>query len=190
MALGSKNKNYLSLQLKSNHTCKNKSNIYNNISYKYNMTDNEDDIYNHLPLSVLEINRSSGESKTIIQQVHYDSPTPGSTNDLTVGTLVEISNDISEDPLYGVIRWMGVEPSSKQILVGIELEEEQMHLPLILTDGVHNGQRFFKCAENRGIFVPLSHCHKDSRFVDGTPTPTHYVPDKMFGKEVKIFRTF
>lgn len=161
--------------------------LYDNVKYKPKIYD--DDIYSQLPLTVIELNQNYTEAKAppiASKLVHYDSPTPGTTNDLTIGTLVEISNDVTNDPLYGVIRWMGVHPKSKQVLVGIELEEEQGHLPLPLCDGVHNGQRFFKCGENRGIFVPLSQCHKDSRFIDEIPTTSaHHVSDKMFGKEVR-----
>ncbi|KAF5282823.1 hypothetical protein FQR65_LT02820 [Abscondita terminalis] len=117
--------------------------------------------------------------------VHYNSPTPGTTNDLTIGTLVQISNDISSDPLYGVIRWMGVEPGSHQVLVGVELEEEHVDLPLTLTDGTHNGQRLFQCPENKGVFVPLSQCHKDARFTDGSQVHTQQVTDKKFGVEME-----
>ncbi|XP_022918695.1 ubiquitin carboxyl-terminal hydrolase CYLD isoform X2 [Onthophagus taurus] len=119
--------------------------------------------------------------------VYYD-PEPGTTNDLSVGSLVEVTNDVSEEPLYGVIRWMGVEGKSKYVLVGVELEEEQSHLPLTLTDGVHNGLRFFQCGNNRALFVPLSQCQKDSRFSDGaTPSLVHSVrEEKTFGKECPI----
>ncbi|KAJ8931320.1 hypothetical protein NQ314_015782 [Rhamnusium bicolor] len=103
----------------------------------------------------------------------YHDPEPGTTNDLVIGSVVEVLNDISKDPLYGVVRWMGVENGANFILVGVELEEEQSHLPLMLTDGTHNGDRFFKCADNRAFFVPLEQCHKDSRFQEGTPTPVH-----------------
>ncbi|CAH2002790.1 unnamed protein product [Acanthoscelides obtectus] len=101
----------------------------------------------------------------------YLEPQPGTTKELAIGSLVEISNDVSETPLYGVVRWMGVEQGTNFVLVGVELEEEQSHLPLMLTDGVHNGERYFKCSEKRALFVPLDQCSKDSRFQDGNPTP-------------------
>ncbi|KAJ8920977.1 hypothetical protein NQ315_015772 [Exocentrus adspersus] len=103
----------------------------------------------------------------------YHDPQPGTTNDLVVGSLVEVLNDVSRYPLYGVVRWMGVDNETNFILVGVELEEEQSQLPLTLTDGTHNGERFFSCASNRALFVPLEQCHKDSRFQDGAPTPVH-----------------
>lgn len=152
-------------------------------------SNSEEDILNNIPLFVLELSEKNDQLKTQVattsqpplKTVYYD-PEPGTTNDFTVGSLVEVSNDISDDPLYGVIRWMGIEPQSKFVLVGIELEEEQSHLPLTLTDGTHNGERFFKCGSNRALFVPLNQCHKDSRFQDGTPTPVHQASEQVFFK--------
>lgn len=103
----------------------------------------------------------------------YTDPLPGSTNDLVVGSVVEVDTDVTEEPLYGVIQWMGFDTEAKFTLVGIELEEEATHLPLTLTDGTHNNERLFSCANGKAFFVPLERCHKDSRFQDGTPTPVH-----------------
>ncbi|KAJ3632851.1 hypothetical protein MTP99_009834 [Tenebrio molitor] len=110
----------------------------------------------------------------------YHNPKPGATKDLTIGSLVEVSNDVAEEPLYGVVKWMGVENGTNFVLVGVELEEEHGELPLTLTDGTHNGERFFKCAENRALFVPLDQCHQDSRFQDGIPTPVHQAAEPNF----------
>ncbi|KAB0798491.1 hypothetical protein PPYR_09484 [Photinus pyralis] len=133
----------------------------------------------------IKLNRSNPDVKASpTVPIHYNSPTPGTTNDLTVGSLVEIINTLSPDPLYGVIRWLGIEPNSSEVLVGVELEEEQIHLPLKLADGTHNGQRLFECAENRSIFVPLNQCHKDPRFAERTQVQTQHVPEKVFGVEV------
>lgn len=150
----------------------------------YSNTGQDDNILDNIPLFVLELNERAETSKpsTSHSKAIYHDPEPGSTNDFTVGSLVEVSNDVSDDPLYGVIRWLGAEEQSKFVLVGVELEEEQSHLPLTLTDGTHNGERYFKCAENRALFVPLRQCHRDSRFQDGTPTPVHQVSEKVFDK--------
>lgn len=140
-----------------------------------NYADDEDDIIN-IPLSVLEINEKSEQQLARTSTFYlpkYHDPQPGTTNDFVIGSLVEVLNDVSDNPLYGVVRWIGVENGTNFILVGIELEEEQSHLPLILTDGTHNGERLFKCAEKRALFVPLDQCHKDSRFQDVTSTPVH-----------------
>lgn len=136
--------------------------------------DDEDDIFN-FPLFVLELNEKSEQlaRTSTFYLPKYHDPQPGTTNDFVIGSLVEVMNDISDQPLYGVVKWMGVDNQTNFILVGIELEEEQSHLPLTLTDGTHNGERFFKCAEKRALFVPLEQCHKDLRFQDVTQTPVH-----------------
>lgn len=148
----------------------------------------QDDLLDNIPIFVLELNeRTDSKPSTSHAKAIYHEPEPGTTNDFSVGSLVEVSNDVSEEPLYGVIRWMGVEEQTKFVLVGVELEEEQSHLPLTLTDGSHNGERFFKCAENRALFVPLRQCHRDSRFQDGAPTPVHQVSEKVFDKVSRRF---
>ncbi|KAL3282859.1 hypothetical protein HHI36_006019 [Cryptolaemus montrouzieri] len=111
----------------------------------------------------------------------YVEPQKGTTHDLSIGSLVEISNDVTDTPLYGVIRWMGIENGTNFILVGVELEEDlPENLPLMLTDGSHNGEKLFKCLEKRALFVPIQQCHKDSRFMDGLPTPVHQPSEKLF----------
>ncbi|KAL1513179.1 hypothetical protein ABEB36_002624 [Hypothenemus hampei] len=111
----------------------------------------------------------------VIEKSKYQEPPPGTTNDLVVGSLVEVETDVTEQPLYGVIRWMGVETEANFTLVGIELEDDlPPDLPLTLTDGTHNGERFFKCAMDRGFFVPLERCRKDPRFQVPT-TPVHAI---------------
>lgn len=145
----------------------------------------EDDVL--IPLCVLEINERGEDvipQDQLGQKSIFFDPEPGTTNDLTKGSLVEVMNDVSDEPLYGVIRWMGVESGTSLVIAGVELEDDQIHLPLTLTDGVYKGCKFFDCATNKALFVPLSHCHKDSRFQDGTPTPVHNVTEKMFGKVI------
>ncbi|XP_050295821.1 ubiquitin carboxyl-terminal hydrolase CYLD isoform X2 [Anthonomus grandis grandis] len=123
-----------------------------------------------------EINQSKPTATFyVIEKLKYKDPPPGTTNDLVLGSLVEVETDVTDQPLYGVIRWMGVDSETKFTLVGIELEDElPSELPLTLTDGTYNGERFFKCAPDRGFFVPLERCRKDPRFQDGVPTtPVH-----------------
>lgn len=156
-------------------------NTYNNHIY----SNSQDDILNNLPLFILEMNEkvdALAKASTSHTKMSYVEPEHGATGDFTLGSLVEVSNDVSDEPLYGVIRWMGMELQSKFVLVGIELEEELPHLPLTLTDGTHNGERLFRCSGNRALFVPLKQCHKDSRFQDGTPTPVQQVGEKAFIK--------
>lgn len=81
-------------------------------------------------------------------------------HELSVGTLVEVSTDVSDEPLYGVVRWLDNNTA------GIELEDDNTHLPLDLTDGIHNGRRRFECAPGRALFVPADQCKPDARFAD------------------------
>lgn len=174
MSLSQRKQCNLSLNIYNNRkkpSMKSKDVIYVNTN---NYLDDEDDLFN-IPLSVLEINEKSEQQArtSTFYLPKYHDPLPGTTNDLVVGSLVEVMNDVSENPLYGVVRWIGVENGTNFTLVGVELEEEQSHLPLTLTDGIHNGERYFKCADRRAMFVPLDSCHKDSRFQDVTPTLVH-----------------
>lgn len=137
----------------------------------------DDDILSNIPIFVLELNEklaaTSNGSATNKDKAFYLDPPAGSTNDLSIGSLVEVLNDVSEEPLYGVIRWMGMESRSKFVLVGVELESEQEHLPLTLTDGTHNGERYFRCSGRRALFVPLKQCYKDSRFQERGAAPAY-----------------
>lgn len=176
-----KNKN-LKLQIKSDD-----NNIYANTIYANNNNNSNNNIDHDaiIPLCVLEINeRIDNIEEEPKQKTEFYEPEPGTTNDLTIGSLVEVMNDVSDEPLYGVIRWMGIESGTNFVLAGVELEEEQSYLPLTLTDGSYKGYRFFDCTSNRAVFVPLYQCHKDSRFQDGTPTPVHNATEKMFGKVI------
>lgn len=70
---------------------------------------------------------------------------------------------------------MGYDAESKFTLVGIELEDDlPPDLPLTLTDGTHNGERYFRCSNDRAFFVPLERCRKDPRF-QVPSTPVHQV---------------
>ncbi|CAH0558038.1 unnamed protein product [Brassicogethes aeneus] len=131
----------------------------------------------NIPVTVLELNEKT-RSTFYVSEKKFSDPAPGTTGDLSLGTLVEVLNDVSEEPLYGVVRWMGVESGANFVLVGVELEEEQSHLPLELSDGVYKNERFFRCAEGRALFVPLQQCHRDSRFQDGAPAPVPEVTEK------------
>ena len=64
-----------------------------------------------------------------------------------------------ENPLYGVINWIGDlgEPAK---MAGIELEEELVGA----TNGWHNGTQMFACPDRKAVFVPLTHLMPDKRF--------------------------
>lgn len=56
---------------------------------------------------------------------------------LGVGSMVEVS--VGEKDFYGVIRWIGVSPDGKNVMVGVELEDDQDYKQLQTTDGSFNG---------------------------------------------------
>lgn len=149
----------------------------------------DDETLKYIPLVVLEHFRSEPSSQTssVISDIEdhnsnttYDTPA-GDCSNLSVGTLVEVITDIS-DPLYGVIRWVGTDG-----LAGVELEEDHDHLPLVLTDGTHNGHRYFNCANGRALFVPIKQCQKDSRFDDVPQAQLN--SSKMFGQVSNVYIT-
>ncbi|XP_066579035.1 ubiquitin carboxyl-terminal hydrolase CYLD [Amia ocellicauda] len=75
---------------------------------------------------------------------------------LEVGSMVEVN----EPPLYGVIRWLGEIRGIADRVAGLELDEELA----AGTDGSYLGQRYFYCPPNKGLFVKLRNCRRDSRF--------------------------
>lgn len=78
-----------------------------------------------------------------------------------------MSRENSEN-IYGVIRWIGLIPSTKILSVGIELEDEQEHQTN--DDGAINGVRLFRCPGGRALFVQPEQCSPDRRFQDIRPS--------------------
>ncbi|XP_043952890.1 ubiquitin carboxyl-terminal hydrolase CYLD [Gambusia affinis] len=76
--------------------------------------------------------------------------------ELEVGSMVEVN----DPPLFGVIRWIGHLGALKELVAGIELEQELS----VGTDGSYLGERHFRCPANKGLFVKLRNCRRDSRF--------------------------
>ncbi|XP_028840732.1 ubiquitin carboxyl-terminal hydrolase CYLD [Denticeps clupeoides] len=75
---------------------------------------------------------------------------------LEVGSLVEVN----DPPLYGVIRWIGYIRGIEELVAGIELDQELT----AGTDGSYLSQRHFRCPANKGLFIKLRNCRRDSRF--------------------------
>lgn len=124
---------------------------------------------------------------------------PGST--LGLGSLVEVTIDVGKN-LYGVIRWIGQKHqenlkmpnnyATNELVVGVELDEPCSERGLRLSDGVYKGQRFFRCPDQRAIFVSPKQCTKDRRFHDDiaskSPTIRSNTPSdgKAFGADCPI----
>ncbi|KAA0723977.1 Ubiquitin carboxyl-terminal hydrolase CYLD [Triplophysa tibetana] len=73
-----------------------------------------------------------------------------------VGSMVEVN----DPPLFGVIRWIGQISGVPEPVAGIELDQEMS----AATDGSYLGERHFRCPANKGLFVKLRNCRRDSRF--------------------------
>ncbi|CAB1345495.1 unnamed protein product, partial [Coregonus sp. 'balchen'] len=86
--------------------------------------------------------------------------------ELEVGSMVEVN----DPPLFGVIRWIGRISGVPQLVSGIELDQELT----AGTDGSYLGERHFRCPANKGLFVKLRNCRRDSRF-PAPETPVNQV---------------
>lgn len=81
---------------------------------------------------------------------------------LEVGSMVEVN----DPPLFGVIRWIGQISGIPEPVAGIELDQELS----AATDGSYLGERHFRCPANKGLFVKLRNCRRDSRFPAPEPS--------------------
>uniref|UniRef100_A0AAQ6AJD5 ubiquitinyl hydrolase 1 n=1 Tax=Amphiprion ocellaris TaxID=80972 RepID=A0AAQ6AJD5_AMPOC len=88
----------------------------------------------------------------------------GLGGDLEVGSMVEVN----DPPLFGVIRWIGRISGVLEPVAGLELELSAG------TDGSYLGERHFRCPANKGLFVKLRNCRRDSRF-PAPETPVNQV---------------
>uniref|UniRef100_A0A673BSJ7 ubiquitinyl hydrolase 1 n=1 Tax=Sphaeramia orbicularis TaxID=375764 RepID=A0A673BSJ7_9TELE len=91
---------------------------------------------------------------------------PELEGDLEVGSMVEVN----DPPLFGVIRWIGRINGITEPVAGIELDQELS----AGTDGSYLGERHFRCPANKGLFVKLRNCRRDSRF-PAPETPVNQV---------------
>nr|XP_046236264.1 ubiquitin carboxyl-terminal hydrolase CYLD [Scatophagus argus] len=90
----------------------------------------------------------------------------GLESELEVGSMVEVN----EPPLFGVVRWIGRISGISELVAGIELDKEIS----AGTDGSYLGERHFRCPANKGLFVKLRNCRRDSRF-PAPETPVNQV---------------
>ncbi|XP_026203242.1 ubiquitin carboxyl-terminal hydrolase CYLD [Anabas testudineus] len=106
------------------------------------------------------------------QKVIQRQSTSTSHVTLDVGSMVEVVSN-SGIIVYGVVRWLGVPTGKTGEWAGIELDYEVNGC----SDGKYANQRYFTCKENTALFVPVTKCSPDSRFVFSstgreTPKPT------------------
>ncbi|XP_040888847.1 ubiquitin carboxyl-terminal hydrolase CYLD [Toxotes jaculatrix] len=99
---------------------------------------------------------------------------------LEVGSMVEVMSNMGIT-VYGVVRWLGLPAGKTDEWAGIELDYEVNGC----SDGKYGDQRYFTCKESRALFVPVTKCSPDSRFVCSspgreTPKPTEAPPVPPF----------
>ncbi|XP_077430012.1 ubiquitin carboxyl-terminal hydrolase CYLD isoform X2 [Vanacampus margaritifer] len=106
--------------------------------------------------------RSHGQVKgKPTEQSNNPSPNRNTSHALLeVGSLVEIVSNTGVT-VYGVVRWLGVPAGKTSEWAGIELDYDVNSC----SDGTYGGQRFFTCKKSRALFVPVTKCNPDSRFV-------------------------
>ncbi|KAM3927817.1 ubiquitin carboxyl-terminal hydrolase CYLD-like isoform 2-T2 [Leptodactylus fuscus] len=78
---------------------------------------------------------------------------------LEVNSLVQIQYN-EGDLAFGIIRWMD------DHMAGVELEEDKG-----CSDGIWCGHRYFQCPPRRGLFVKLTACQPDTRFLSNRDSP-------------------
>ncbi|XP_067287245.1 ubiquitin carboxyl-terminal hydrolase CYLD [Pseudorasbora parva] len=79
---------------------------------------------------------------------------------LEVGSMAEVIS-LNGLTVFGVIRWIGVPDGKKNDWAGLELDTEAT----TCSDGMFGTKRYFTCEGNKALFVPLTNCKPDSRFL-------------------------
>ncbi|XP_061565975.1 ubiquitin carboxyl-terminal hydrolase CYLD isoform X2 [Cololabis saira] len=97
---------------------------------------------------------------------------PGDDGEAGLGAGLEVGSmvEVNDPPLFGVIRWIGRIGGVPEPVAGIELDQELS----AGTDGSYLGERHFRCPANKGLFVKLRNCRRDSRF-PAPETPVNQV---------------
>ncbi|XP_051932734.1 ubiquitin carboxyl-terminal hydrolase CYLD [Hippocampus zosterae] len=114
-------------------------------------------------MNSMPIIRSLGqvtEKHRVQTAVHRSQSHDASRAPLEVGSLVEVVSNTGVT-VYGVIRWLGVPEGKTAEWAGIELDYDVNGC----SDGTYAGQRLFSCKRSRALFVPVTKCSPDSRFV-------------------------
>ncbi|XP_029358188.1 ubiquitin carboxyl-terminal hydrolase CYLD isoform X2 [Echeneis naucrates] len=119
--------------------------------------------------------RENQEQSVVQSQTLSKSHVP-----LEVGSMVEVVSNAGIT-VYGVVRWLGVPAGKTDEWAGIELD----YVVNGCSDGKYGSQRYFTCKGNRALFVPVTKCSPDSRFVFSstrgeTPTSTDAPPVPSF----------
>uniref|UniRef100_A0A8C9SSD2 ubiquitinyl hydrolase 1 n=1 Tax=Scleropages formosus TaxID=113540 RepID=A0A8C9SSD2_SCLFO len=110
----------------------------------------------HSPRTLVPLSPTKPEPERDDDQGGRTGPALELELELEVGSMVEVN----DPPLYGVIRWIGKINGVSELVAGLELDQELT----AATDGSYLGERHFRCPPNKGLFVKLRNCRRDSRF--------------------------
>ncbi|KAL6458112.1 hypothetical protein MHYP_G00333420 [Metynnis hypsauchen] len=96
----------------------------------------------------------------------------GSNADISMNSMVEVN--LGKGPAYGTVRWMGCLPGKPELMAGLELEDD-----CGVNDGTFKNHRFFTCPPKRGLFVKLTSCRPDARFLGEKASNGHFGHDGL-----------
>ncbi|KAL7891281.1 hypothetical protein AOLI_G00007570 [Acnodon oligacanthus] len=96
----------------------------------------------------------------------------GSDADISMNSMVEVN--LGKGPAYGTVRWIGCLPGKPERMAGLELEED-----CGVNDGTFKNHRFFTCPPKRGLFVKLTSCRPDARFLGEKASNGHFDHDGL-----------
>ncbi|XP_059836824.1 ubiquitin carboxyl-terminal hydrolase CYLD isoform X4 [Hypanus sabinus] len=99
------------------------------------------------------------------------TPHPSENLALEVGSMVEVRLP-NNAVVFGVIRWIGTPEGNRHQFAGIELDYELENG----SDGTFEKNRYFECEQNKAIFMQLSHCKPDARFLTSELKDVHKMP--------------
>ncbi|XP_061642109.1 ubiquitin carboxyl-terminal hydrolase CYLD [Phyllopteryx taeniolatus] len=105
-----------------------------------------------------QVNEKQKEKSINPSRNHNPSRAP-----LEVGSLVEVVSNTGVT-VHGVVRWLGIPVGKTSEWAGIELDYDVNHC----SDGTYGDQRLFNCKKGRALFVPVTNCSPDSRFVSSS----------------------
>ncbi|XP_076818225.1 ubiquitin carboxyl-terminal hydrolase CYLD-like [Clavelina lepadiformis] len=161
--------------------------IYGGVSSRY-LSSDQDRRPSHQPL--YPPGMAPRQNGLKIQTPQFTGHQVENMSSLEIGSMVQVMEELKVlgeyeyiGPVYGVIKWIGyIREMGNDLIAGVELES-----PIAgFSNGVLNGQNYFDCIPDRGVFVKMKNCQKDPRFLAATevsraPMPVAKLPLHNFG---------
>ncbi|XP_052466565.1 ubiquitin carboxyl-terminal hydrolase CYLD-like [Carassius gibelio] len=111
--------------------------------------------------SMAGLNSHNSEKQSILLNTDVSSSIHALSHySLEVGSMAEVIS-LNGQTVYGVIRWIGVPEGKKNCWAGLELDNEVA----TCSDGTFDTKRYFTCEGSKALYVPLTNCKPDSRFL-------------------------